>query len=110
MNINLTYNPQPATRNLQLKITGSKSETNRLLLLKALYPNIKLENTLIQQIKAELLLESFTNIENVKLNLDLEEFIDLKSVSNYGWRVDIERLRSKYFVDQMRHKDDDDAP
>ena len=42
--------------------------------------------------------------------LDLEEFIDLKSVSNYGWRVDIERLRSKYFVDQMRHKDDDDAP
>jgi len=45
MNTKLTYNPQPATRNLQLKITGSKSETNRLLLLQALYPNIKLENT-----------------------------------------------------------------
>lgn len=29
----------------QLKITGSKSETNRLLLLQALYPNISLENT-----------------------------------------------------------------
>ena len=28
-----------------LKITGSKSETNRLLLLQALYPNISLENT-----------------------------------------------------------------
>jgi 3-phosphoshikimate 1-carboxyvinyltransferase len=27
-----------------IKITGSKSETNRLLLLQALYPNIKLEN------------------------------------------------------------------
>ena len=45
MDLKLTYNPQPATRNLQLKITGSKSETNRLLLLQALYPNIKLENT-----------------------------------------------------------------
>ncbi|RAR74174.1 3-phosphoshikimate 1-carboxyvinyltransferase [Flavobacterium aciduliphilum] len=29
----------------QLKLTGSKSETNRLLLLRALYPNISLENT-----------------------------------------------------------------
>jgi 3-phosphoshikimate 1-carboxyvinyltransferase len=29
----------------QLKLTGSKSETNRLLLLQALYPNITLENT-----------------------------------------------------------------
>ncbi|PKP15686.1 MAG: 3-phosphoshikimate 1-carboxyvinyltransferase [Bacteroidetes bacterium HGW-Bacteroidetes-23] len=45
MDLKLTYNPQPATRNLQLKITGSKSETNRLLLLQALYPNIILENT-----------------------------------------------------------------
>ncbi|MBA4153892.1 3-phosphoshikimate 1-carboxyvinyltransferase [Flavobacterium sp.] len=44
MNIKLTYNPQLSTRNHQLKITGSKSETNRLLLLKALYPNITLEN------------------------------------------------------------------
>ena len=29
---------------LLIKITGSKSETNRLLLLQALYPNIVLEN------------------------------------------------------------------
>jgi 3-phosphoshikimate 1-carboxyvinyltransferase len=28
-----------------IKITGSKSETNRLLLLQALFPNIILENT-----------------------------------------------------------------
>ena len=30
--------------NSQLKLTGSKSETNRLLLLQALYPNLLLEN------------------------------------------------------------------
>ena len=29
----------------KIKITGSKSETNRLLLLQALYPNLILENT-----------------------------------------------------------------
>ncbi|HAT81538.1 MAG TPA: 3-phosphoshikimate 1-carboxyvinyltransferase, partial [Flavobacterium sp.] len=29
----------------KIKITGSKSETNRLLLLQALFPNISLENT-----------------------------------------------------------------
>ncbi len=45
MDIKLTYNLQPATRNFKLQITGSKSETNRLLLLQALYPNITLENT-----------------------------------------------------------------
>lgn len=44
MNLKLTYNLQPATRQLQFAITGSKSETNRLLLLQALYPNLKLEN------------------------------------------------------------------
>ena len=31
-------------QNSELSISGSKSETNRLLLLQALYPNIKLEN------------------------------------------------------------------
>lgn len=33
------------TQNSKLKISGSKSETNRLLLLQALYPEIKVENT-----------------------------------------------------------------
>ncbi len=33
------------SRKSKVKITGSKSETNRLLLLQALYPNITLENT-----------------------------------------------------------------
>jgi len=45
MNVHLTFHQQPATHNPQLSITGSKSETNRLLLLQALYPNLKLENT-----------------------------------------------------------------
>lgn len=31
-------------RNLKIDITGSKSESNRLLLLQALYPNLKIEN------------------------------------------------------------------
>ncbi len=43
MNLHLTA----SIVNLQsrIKITGSKSETNRLLLLQALYPNLVLENT-----------------------------------------------------------------
>jgi 3-phosphoshikimate 1-carboxyvinyltransferase len=36
---------QSKTQNSKLKITGSKSETNRLLLLQALYPSITLVNT-----------------------------------------------------------------
>jgi hypothetical protein len=41
--------------------------------------------------------------------LDIEEFVDLKSVSTFGWRVDIERLRSKYFVDLMKDKTEERA-
>lgn len=43
--MNLLLNSQFTIHNSQLKLTGSKSETNRLLLLKALYPNLTLENT-----------------------------------------------------------------
>lgn len=45
MNLHLTYNSQFPTLYSKLSITGSKSETNRLLLLQALYPNLVLENT-----------------------------------------------------------------
>lgn len=45
MDLHLKYNSQLPTPNIQLSITGSKSETNRLLLLQALYPNLVLENT-----------------------------------------------------------------
>ncbi len=43
--MNLLLNSQFIIHNSQLKLTGSKSETNRLLLLQALYPKLKLENT-----------------------------------------------------------------
>ncbi len=43
MNLKI-QNSQFIINNSQLSITGSKSETNRLLLLQALYPNITLEN------------------------------------------------------------------
>ena len=42
MNLKLSYKLQ--TSNLKLKISGSKSETNRLLVLQALYQNLLLEN------------------------------------------------------------------
>lgn len=45
--MNLLLNSQFTIHNSQLKLTGSKSETNRLLLLQALYPNLTLENTSI---------------------------------------------------------------
>jgi 3-phosphoshikimate 1-carboxyvinyltransferase len=42
--MNLLLNSQFTIHNSQLQLSGSKSETNRLLLLQALYPNISLEN------------------------------------------------------------------
>jgi len=45
MNLLLKHSFQLPTSSFQLQITGSKSETNRLLLLQALYPNLTLENT-----------------------------------------------------------------
>ena len=45
MNLKLRTNSQFTIDNSQLNITGSKSETNRLLLLQALFPNITLTNT-----------------------------------------------------------------
>lgn len=43
--MNLLLHSQFTIQNSQLKLTGSKSETNRLLLLQALYPNSVLENS-----------------------------------------------------------------
>jgi 3-phosphoshikimate 1-carboxyvinyltransferase len=45
MNLKLSTNSQFTIDNSKLNITGSKSETNRLLLLQALFPNITLANT-----------------------------------------------------------------
>ena len=43
--MNLKLSRSSVISNKTIAITGSKSETNRLLLLKALYPNISLENS-----------------------------------------------------------------
>src|SRR5690606_22087769 len=43
-NLLLKHNAQSSNHSFQLLITGSKSETNRLLLLKALYPNLEITN------------------------------------------------------------------
>jgi 3-phosphoshikimate 1-carboxyvinyltransferase len=45
MNLLLQTNSPLKIDNLQVNISGSKSETNRLLLLQALYPEVILENT-----------------------------------------------------------------
>ncbi len=67
MNLQLTYNPQPVTRNPRLSITGSKSETNRLLLLQALYPNLTLENTSNSD-DSEVMSKALQNAQNTTLN------------------------------------------
>jgi 3-phosphoshikimate 1-carboxyvinyltransferase len=43
LKLQLSSPPSSAIKS-EIRITGSKSETNRLLLLKALYPNLKIEN------------------------------------------------------------------
>ena len=43
--MNLLLQSSSIQHRASIKITGSKSETNRLLLLQALYPNLTLENT-----------------------------------------------------------------
>lgn len=49
-----------------IKITGSKSETNRLLLLQALYPNLVLENSSICD-DSEVMLKALQKSKNVNL-------------------------------------------
>lgn len=44
LNMNLLLQPSICNLQSDIKITGSKSETNRLLLLQALFPNITIEN------------------------------------------------------------------
>lgn len=43
--MNLLLQPSNVNPNATINITGSKSETNRLLLLQALFPNLKLDNS-----------------------------------------------------------------
>jgi 3-phosphoshikimate 1-carboxyvinyltransferase len=60
-------------QNSILKITGSKSETNRLLLLQALYPNIILENTSNSD-DSEVMLKA---LQNSQLETRNQQLIDV---------------------------------
>ena len=60
MNLLLKHSFQLPTSSFQLQITGSKSETNRLLLLQALYPNLTLENTSNSD-DSEVIVKAFQN-------------------------------------------------
>lgn len=70
MDIKLTYNQPPATFKPQLKITGSKSETNRLLLLQALYPNITIKNTSNSD-DSEVMIKALQNLQPATRNPQL---------------------------------------
>ena len=68
MNLKLSYNPPTLKTNLQ--ISGSKSETNRLLVLQALYPNLVLENTSSSD-DSEVMLNALQNFQLPTSNFQL---------------------------------------
>jgi len=70
MNLQISTFPQGTIDNASLSITGSKSETNRLLLLQALFTNITLENTSNSddsELMSKALANSQLTIDNLKL-------------------------------------------
>ena len=68
MNLKLSYNLPNIKTNLQ--ISGSKSETNRLLVLQALYPNLVLENTSSSD-DSEVMLNALQNFQLPTSNFQL---------------------------------------
>jgi 3-phosphoshikimate 1-carboxyvinyltransferase len=73
VNLLLKHNFELRTSDFQLSITGSKSETNRLLLLQALYPNISLENTSNSD-DSEVMIDG---IQNFQLSTSNFQFFDI---------------------------------
>jgi 3-phosphoshikimate 1-carboxyvinyltransferase len=70
VNLLLKHNFELLPSDFQLSITGSKSETNRLLLLQALYPNISLENTSNSD-DSEVMIDSIQNFQLPTSNFQL---------------------------------------
>jgi 3-phosphoshikimate 1-carboxyvinyltransferase len=68
VNLKLSYNLPTIKTNLQ--ISGSKSETNRLLVLQALYPNLVLENTSNSD-DSEVMLNALQNFQLPTSNFQL---------------------------------------
>ncbi len=97
MNLNLQHISKLETRNskLEIKITGSKSETNRLLLLQALYPNIKLENTSISD-DSEVMMQALqVNSKLETVTLSAVEVPKLINVHHAGTAM---RFLTAYFA------------
>ena len=69
MNLSLQHSNIYKTQS-SIKVTGSKSETNRLLLLQALYPNISLENT-SQSDDSNVMIEALKNCQLSTVNCQL---------------------------------------
>lgn len=90
---------QQSTINKQQKaieITGSKSETNRLLLLQALYPNLILENTSNSD-DSEIMLKALQNSKLETVTLSAVEVPQLIDVHHAGTAM---RFLTAYFAIQ----------
>ena len=68
--MNIFLNKSIVNRQSSIRITGSKSETNRLLLLQALYPNITSENT-SKSDDSEVMLQALNNCQLSTVNYPL---------------------------------------
>ena len=68
--MNLLLKSSSIQRPSSIKITGSKSETNRLLLLQALYPNLVLDNTSNSD-DSEVMLKALQNFQLPTSNFQL---------------------------------------
>ncbi|WP_396141094.1 3-phosphoshikimate 1-carboxyvinyltransferase, partial [Flavobacterium sp.] len=90
MNLKLSYNLP--TINSILQISGSKSETNRLLVLQALYPNLVLENTSNSD-DSEVMLNALQNFQLPTSNFQLVD------VQHAGTAM---RFLTAYFAIQER--------
>ena len=73
MNLKISTDSQHTIEIGSLNITGSKSETNRLLLLQALFPNITLENTSNSD-DSEVMSKA---LANAQLTIDNSQLIDI---------------------------------
>ena len=73
MNLKISTDSQHTIEIGSLNITGSKSETNRLLLLQALFPNITLENTSNSD-DSEVMSKALANSQ---LTIHNSQFIDI---------------------------------
>ena len=76
MNLKLSTSSPFIIHNSQLSITGSKSETNRLLLLQALFPNITLTNTSNSD-DSEVMTKALLCSENSQFTIDNSELVDI---------------------------------